>query len=283
MVNLINKKVKHTGALGIGIVTEQDDKYITVQFANKVIKFVYPAAFEKFLTAVDQSEADAIKAEIDALKEAEQIAKDMENAKKTIEEQKKNEELKRQASFGKKVNSSKAYIPVKRVAGQPLTYLVFQGDTYNEERTGQFIWAPKYTKDGKTMHHWDRLMDVREGDVIFHCSDGYIQAVSRVKASFEESARPDHTTGDWTNWEKAGRRVDCDYHVLRKPLKHGAYKDTILEYCNVKYSPFDKYGNGKMGYLFELNKNLAAFFIQKIAEKNPEVMDIEYLQFILEK
>ena len=85
MVNLINKKVKHTGALGIGIVTEQDDKYITVQFANKVIKFVYPAAFEKFLTAVDQSEADAIKAEIDALKEAEQIAKDMENAKKTIE------------------------------------------------------------------------------------------------------------------------------------------------------------------------------------------------------
>lgn len=48
MVNLINKKVKHTGALGIGIVTEQDDKYITVQFANKVIKFVYPAAFEKW-------------------------------------------------------------------------------------------------------------------------------------------------------------------------------------------------------------------------------------------
>ena len=47
MVNLINKKVKHTGALGIGIVTEQDDKYITVQFANIVIKFVYPAAFEK--------------------------------------------------------------------------------------------------------------------------------------------------------------------------------------------------------------------------------------------
>ena len=71
--------------------------------------------------------------------------------------------------------------------------------------------------------------------------------------------------------------------MLKKPLKHGAYKDTILEYCNVKYSPFDKYGNGNMGYLFELNKNLAAFFIQKIAEKNPEVMDIEYLQFILEK
>ncbi|WP_431834884.1 transposase, partial [Gallibacterium anatis] len=27
------------------------------------------------------------------------------------------------------------------------------------------------------MHHWDRLMDVREGDVIFHCADGFIQAI----------------------------------------------------------------------------------------------------------
>lgn len=29
-------------------------------------------------------------------------------------------------------------------------------------------------------------MDVREGDVIFHCSDGYIQAISRVKAKVQD-------------------------------------------------------------------------------------------------
>lgn len=221
MVDLLNKQIKHTGALGVGTVTEQDDKYITVQFARKVSKFAYPAAFEKFLVPVDQKVADAIKAELEAVKAAEEAAK------KAAEEQAKLEELKAKAAdSGKKVSSSKVYTPVKRVDGQVLTYLVFQGDTYNEERTGQFIWAPKYTKDERTMHHWDRLMDVREGDVIFHCSDGYIQAISRVKASFEESARPDHTTGDWTNWEKDGRRVDCDYHVLKTPIKHGAYKDS---------------------------------------------------------
>ena len=191
MVDLLNKQIKHTGALGVGTVTEQDDKYITVQFASKVSKFAYPAAFEKFLVPVDQKVADTIKSELEAVK-----------------------------ASGKKVGSSKAYTPVKRVDGQALTYLVFQGDTYNEERTGQFIWAPKYRKDGRTMHHWDRLMDVGEGNVIFHCSDGDIQAISRVKASFDESARLDHTTGDWTNWEKDGRRVDCDYHVLKTPLEH---------------------------------------------------------------
>ncbi len=38
-----------------------------------------------------------------------------------------------------------------------------------------------------------------------------------------------------------------------------------------------------MGYLFDLNQTLAAFFIQKIAKKNPEVIDIDYLKFILVK
>lgn len=47
------------------------------------------------------------------------------------------------------------------------------------------------------------------------------------------------------------------------------------------YAPFDKYGN--MGYLYNLNQNLAAFFIRKIAKKNPEVMDLDYLKFILLK
>ena len=284
MVNLINKQIKHAGGLGIGTVIEQNDKYITVQFASKTSQFAYPAAFKTFLVPIEQSVVDAIKTEIEAMKAAEQEAKAKESAKKVAEEQEKFEKLKAQAAAsGKKVSSSKTYTPVSRVSGQALTYLVFQGDTYNEEMEGQFIWAPKYTKDGRTIHHWNRLMDVREGDVIFHCSNGYIHAISRVKASFEESARPDYTTSDWTNWDKDGRRVDCDYHVLKTPLKHSAYKETILEYCNVKYAPFDKRGNGNMGYLFELNQSLAAFFIQEIAKKNPEVIDIDYLKFILVK
>ena len=71
--------------------------------------------------------------------------------------------------------------------------------------------------------------------------------------------------------------------MLKTPLKHGAYKDKILEYCNVKYAPFDKDGNGNMGYLFDLNQNLAAFFIQEIAKKNPEVIHLDYLKFIFVK
>lgn len=284
MVSLINKQIKHTGALGVGTVTEQDDKYITVKFASKTCKFAYPTAFEKFLVALDLADAEEIKKELEEAKAVVEAAKAAEAAKRAVEEQAKLKSLRVQAAAsGKKTSVAKVHAPVKRVAGQAMTYLVFQGDTYNEERTGQFIWAPKFTKDGHTMHHWDRLLDVREGDIIFHCSGGYIQAISRVKAACEDSARPDNITGDWTNWEKDGRRVDCDYHVLKYPLKHGAHKEKILEYCNVKYAPFDKDGNGNMGYLYDLNQSLAVYFIQEIAKKNPEVVDLDFLKFILVK
>lgn len=178
MVSLINKHIKHTGALGVGTVTEQDDRYITVEFASKTCKFAYPTAFEKFLVALDPADAEEIKKELEEAKAA------VEAAKRAVEEQAKLKSLRAQAAaFGKKASIAKVHVPVKRVAGQAMTYLVFQGDTYNEERTGQFIWAPKFTKDGRTMHHWERLLNVREGDVIFHCSNGYIQAISHVIGS----------------------------------------------------------------------------------------------------
>lgn len=124
-------------------------------------------------------------------------------------------------------------------------------------------------------------MDVKEGDVIFHCADGYIRAISRAKGPCEDSARPEKTTGDFSAWEKDGRKVNCEYHQLKKPLKHSAYKKTIQQYCNVKYAPFDKDGNGNMGYLFDLNEELASIFIKEIAKNNPDIIDLDFLRFLL--
>lgn len=51
-MNLIGMKVMHT-LFGAGVVTEQIDDHITVEFATKVAKFVYPEAFDKFIKAED--------------------------------------------------------------------------------------------------------------------------------------------------------------------------------------------------------------------------------------
>lgn len=272
------------GSLGIGVVVKQNEKYVWIKFSSRTVKFEYPAAFEKFLVAKEQDIQDTISEELVAVKAAEIVAKEAQVAEQKAEEEARLEALRNQSVVsGRKVSATKSYKPVKRVDGQALTYLVFQGSNYNEEREGQFIWASKFTKDGKIMHHWERLTDLREGDVIFHSSDGYIRAVSRVKGACEDSVRPNSNTSDWTNRGKDGRRVDCEYHELETPLKHGSYKEKILEYCNMKYAPFDKDGNGNTGYLYDLNQKLAAFFIQEIAKENPEVIDLDYLKFILVK
>ncbi len=278
MVKLINIKVKHK-ILGVGTVIAHDEFFITVEFASKTSKFQYPKAFEGFLVTVDDTIMNAIKKEIKKSKEDVKAAK--EAVKNASEEATKLETI--QATSFKETGNIKEHTPSIRIDGQALTFLVFQGNTYDEECRGQFMWAPKYTKGGTTCHHWDRLMDVREGDVIFHCSNGYIMAISCAKSAYKDSARPDLTTGDWTQWEKDGRRIDCEYYPLKTPLKHGAFKNKIMEYCNVKYAPFDKDGNGNMGYLFELNANLASFFLKEIAKVNAEVLDLDYLRFLLVK
>lgn len=47
---LLNTKVIHK-MLGEGIITEAGDNYVTVKFASKVSRFIFPIAFEKFITA----------------------------------------------------------------------------------------------------------------------------------------------------------------------------------------------------------------------------------------
>lgn len=281
-MNLINEKIKHK-TLGEGTVIACDGNYITIEFPTKTSKFLYPAAFEKFITPADPEVAVALNAEVSAAKAVEEAKKAEDAARKAAEEERHLELLRQQESEKtvKKSSATKNESVVKRMPGQALTYLVFQGDAYDEECTGQFIWAPKYTKAGGTCHHWDRLMDVRQGDIIFHCSNGYIRAISIAKDRCVDSARPDQSTGDLSQWEKDGRRVDCRYYVLKKPLKHGDYKDIIIESCNVKYAPFDKDGNGNMGYLFDLNRKLAIFFLEEAADDNNFLFDIPEISWML--
>ena len=51
---MVGIKVKHS-VFGVGTITAQDDKYLTVEFANKTSRFIYPDAFEKFIKAEDPS------------------------------------------------------------------------------------------------------------------------------------------------------------------------------------------------------------------------------------
>ncbi len=62
---LENLEVKHK-SFGIGTVVAYNGKYMTVKFQSAEKVFVYPDAFEKYLTLADGSVSDEITADIRA-------------------------------------------------------------------------------------------------------------------------------------------------------------------------------------------------------------------------
>lgn len=180
-MELLNQKVKHT-SLGIGTIIEQASGYVTIEFPTKVSTFIYPDAFTQFLCCEDDTSQATVLQEIaDAKFEKENQMRIVEEAQQRAEEQQSitkaaNKAVARSASSPKKSAAKQERIP-----GKPMTFYVFQGNTFDRESYHGYIWAPITNKADDTIHHWDRLTDIKPGDIILHGCDGYIQAVSTAK------------------------------------------------------------------------------------------------------
>lgn len=168
----------------------------------------------------------------------------------------------------------------KQSIARKTIFFVFQGNTFEKEYQGGYIWAPISDKNGHQPHHWKRLLDVRKGDIILHGCNGYIEAISVAQDACYECKQPIELTTEGL-WENEGRRVDCVYTRISKPIKTSTFLDDIIRLGTVKYSPFNKDGKGNMGYLFEINRELAKKFIKASIHKNPYLESVDYIAEIL--
>lgn len=263
-MNIINQKVLHK-AFGQGIVIEQSNDRIRVQFSSKTTAFKYPDVFHSFISAVDPAVQQSI---LDEEAEILRQTKEAEEAKRKAEKQKAAEEIQNRAS---------AEMPF-RISGKPMTYFVFQGSSYDRESKGGYIWAPCKTKDGKHLHHWDRMLEVRTGDVILHGVNGYVQAISTAKGECYDCIQPIELRQE-DAWELDGRKIDCDYAYINMPIKTAAYSDAIIKFSPSKYSPFKSDGSGgNMGYLYDLNYDLAKFFIRESVKRNTYLAELDFIR-----
>lgn len=265
--------------MGLGIVRDQVGDMLTIDFLDKTCKFqCNEITFSKFLTAEDPEIQGRILREL--------------NDQKMAAQQKKQEEAmtKQCLTAAQRENKGSGCVPKKahtkplmrqeRIPGKPMTFYVFQGSTFDRESRGGYIWAPISNKTGNTFHHWDRLLDIRPGDIIFHGYNGHVQAISVARGKCYECNQPEELRTE-NLWDQEGRRVDCEYLILRNPIKTSHYTNDILRLCNVKYAPFDKDGNGNMGYLYELNRELAQIFMRGIIKGNPAISRIDYVLDLL--
>lgn len=267
-MDLKNQLVKHK-MLGSGTIVAQDDKYITVAFASKTSKFVYanPDTFGKFLTLVDANLHNAVVHEVEEAYRAEK----QRNAAKMA------------TVVPEVVKSEPVHTKSERIPGKPMTFYVFQGETFDIECRGGFIWAPQHSQNGSKIFHWENMLQVKAGDIVLHGCNGRVVAVSIAVSDCYDCDRPAERAFE-NSWNNKGRRVDLKYTRFATPIKTSDFLSDILQYCKAKYSPFDKSGNGNMGYLYELNRELARIFLSAAIRENPELSDIDYIQaFMAEK
>ena len=69
--------------------------------------------------------------------------------------------------------------------------------------------------------------------------------------------------------------IDKGYLSIKPSIK----KDNTPK--KIKYAPFDKDGNGNMGYLFEINPDLVRFFLEETLKKNGYLLELDYVQELL--
>jgi hypothetical protein len=131
--SVVGLKVKHN-RFGTGVITEQDDKYISVEFATKTSRFEYPVAFKLYIEAEDTSVQGAIMDAIKAKDEADwqRINKALEEWRKAEAEREEREKQRRAELAANAVKTKKTtticgdyeseYRPDKLSRDRVLTY-----------------------------------------------------------------------------------------------------------------------------------------------------------------
>lgn len=150
---------------------------------------------------------------------------------------------------------------------------VNQGDTYERERDGEYLWAPQQTKDGKVMAHHSNMTRLVAGDIVFHYANGKLRAVSEVTEAAIKANRP--TEFPSTAWEKAGNLAKLAYYELTNPIP---LENIPLEWrLEVPKGPFDKFGAIKQGYLFPLSDDFAQKLLERFTTVWPDFV-LEYIE-----
>lgn len=94
---------------------------------------------------------------------------------------------------------------------------VNQRQSFAEESTGGYLWAPKVGKNGRPQHHWTAVTELAAGDVVFHYATAKIRAISRISATAIDAPRPPDLPRDI--WAEDGWLVRSDYHLTQPPLQ----------------------------------------------------------------
>ena len=134
---------------------------------------------------------------------------------------------------------------------------VNQGQTFEQEISGGYLWAPKREKDGRRSQFYDNLRLVSPGDLILsYVRQNIIQIGVSIDLAFL-SAKPEEFGKIENDWSNDGWLLPVKWQPLNSPIKVKEIFDEISDLLPQKYSPLEKTGRGSQkAYLAEISQSL---------------------------
>ncbi|WP_419959163.1 HNH endonuclease [Psychrobacillus sp. BM2] len=160
------------------------------------------------------------------------------------------------------------------------SFVVMQGETYQEERELGIIWSLQQDSGGQVPHSWLRMKEVNEGDRIFHYVKGNIVAISVAKTGCQVISKSSAMENQ-KHLADNSYLVELEYHELEEPLNIHSNFNEIVTLLPIKYSPFQQDGNGNPGYLYPCNEQLVIKLLELISDLNIYQIDVEQLELAI--
>lgn len=138
---------------------------------------------------------------------------------------------------------------------------VNQGQTFEEEFLGSYLWAPKQTKNGRRLAHWDAMTDVEVDDVIVHYQGKpHFQLRSLSVATSGPVNHEQPASLRATNmWEDDGWLVHVAHVDAVRPL----HRDRAAA-LGPDEPPFTVTGSVKQGYLWPISPPFARQLLEEM-------------------
>ena len=154
-------------------------------------------------------------------------------------------------------------------------FYVFQGETYDQERPGGYVWAPKLNRNGGKNAGYSMMTNIRKGDFILHNVTGKVVSISIAQTDYYEAKEPHELVVADTSvdWDEAGYRVDTDYFDFDVPLLTITYKEWLEEhYIEAVLLQELEEGNSSICAIWQMN--MLSFFLKRRSSCKETVMSL---------
>lgn len=162
-------------------------------------------------------------------------------------------------------------------------FYVFQGDTYEKEKNGSYVWSPQLDIKGRKNNGYTNMTKIQKGDfILHHKKPSKLVAISIAQTGCMEADKPRELAEgkDLNRWNKEGYKVDLIYYEFDTPLDILDFSKW-LENHHEKNSAFNVNGKGNQKYMCTLAETHAIFLLNEAIKVQQNLETLNQLNIAL--